>query len=162
MLTCRPCSTSRHQSTCSALLSPSTSLMLVFPAPSRTAVLSPGTYSILDHTDSSVLASSGVNTQAPVFNIGLFLPNGLKLAEGHGSSLSMAEHRAATNALLSLFLVKDRENLPLPTSVHAERPLSSSSAVASSAEEKTFRPHVGIVGLREPVEGLGKAMRTRN
>ncbi|EIW72611.1 hypothetical protein TREMEDRAFT_70764 [Tremella mesenterica DSM 1558] len=56
--------------------------------------------------ESRILASTGINSQAPLFNIGLFLPSGLKLSEGHGSSLRMAEHRAAVNALLSFFLLR--------------------------------------------------------
>lgn len=65
--------------------------------------MAPATHVLTPHR---VLASTGVNSQAPLFNVGLFLPSGLKLAEGHGSSLKMAEHRAATNALHSLFLVR--------------------------------------------------------
>ncbi|WWC58607.1 mitochondrial 54S ribosomal protein mL44 [Kwoniella dejecticola CBS 10117] len=53
-----------------------------------------------------LLASTGVNSQSPLFLIGLFLPSGIKLAEGHGSSKAMAEYRAAKNALLSLYLVR--------------------------------------------------------
>ncbi|WRT64117.1 uncharacterized protein IL334_001046 [Kwoniella shivajii] len=82
-----------------------------------------------------ILASTGINSQSPLFLIGLFLPSGIKLSEGHGSSKSMAEHRAAVNALLSLFLVRGDQpdtiqylgikglnnvNTGLPTSIHHE------------------------------------------
>ncbi|KAI9635143.1 ribonuclease III domain-containing protein [Dioszegia hungarica] len=56
--------------------------------------------------ESRLLAQTGTNSQSPLFNIGLFLPSGLKLSEGYGSSLKMAEHRAAVNALHALFLVR--------------------------------------------------------
>lgn len=85
----------------------------------------------------SLLASTGVNTQAPLFNIGLFLSNGIKLAEGHGSSLKMAEHRAATNALLSLWLMRadlGGKKLELPTSIHAKRPITKEELTADPAE----------------------------
>ncbi|WVQ97330.1 hypothetical protein IAU59_004441 [Kwoniella sp. CBS 9459] len=57
-----------------------------------------------------LLASTGVASQSPLFLVGLFLPSGIKLSEGHGSSKAMAEHRAAVNALLSLFLVRGDQN----------------------------------------------------
>lgn len=97
--------------------------------------------------ESRVLASSGVHTQAPVFNIGLFLTNGLKLAEGHGSSLAMAEHRAATNALLSLFLVRSDSTEGLPTSAH--------DAVSQ------FKGGVISAGESEALAGLGKNVGRR-
>jgi large subunit ribosomal protein L44 len=95
-----------------------------------------------------------VATQAPLFNIGLFLSNGLKLAEGHGSTLLMAEHRAAHNALLSLFLVQETSKRTLPTAVHTERP----AAAAPAPEEKSFVPNTAAAG-RESLLGLGPAMR---
>ncbi|WVW82268.1 hypothetical protein I302_104274 [Kwoniella bestiolae CBS 10118] len=59
-----------------------------------------------------LLASTGVNSQSPLFLVGLFLPSGIKLAEGHGSSKAMAEYRAAKNALLSLYLVRSEQTSP--------------------------------------------------
>ncbi|OXG90535.1 hypothetical protein C345_01691 [Cryptococcus neoformans A2-102-5] len=53
-----------------------------------------------------LLASTGTASQAPLFLIGLFLPSGIKLAEGHGSSKAMAQHRAAVNALQSIFFMR--------------------------------------------------------
>lgn len=96
--------------------------------------------------ESRVLASSGVNTQAPVFNIGLFLTNGLKLAEGHGSSLAMAEHRAAVNALLSLFLVRSDVKSGLPTSAH---------------DGEEFRAGAIASGESESLVGLGRNVGRR-
>jgi large subunit ribosomal protein L44 len=72
------------------------------------------TESEADPASLRILASTGTHSQAPLFNIGLFLPSGLKLAEGHGSSLKMAEHRAAVNALLSIFLVRNENDAAQP------------------------------------------------
>jgi hypothetical protein len=74
-----------------------------------------------------LLAESGRHSISPIFNVGLFLPSGLKLAEGSGSSLKMAEHRACVNALTSIYLVRkeftgdEEARVGLPTSVHEER-----------------------------------------
>lgn len=97
--------------------------------------------------ESRVLASTGALSQAPVFNIGLFLPSGLKLAEGFGSSHKMAEHRAASNALLSMFLVRSDHTLTststaLPSSTHASWPLRDNAFSASGPE--TYTPSVGV------------------
>ncbi|KAL1407667.1 54S ribosomal protein L3 mitochondrial [Vanrija albida] len=113
----------------------------------------------LGHIDSRVLASSGVNSQAPLFNIGLFLPNGLKLAEGHGSSIKMAEHRAATNALHSLFLARsDAASSPaaLPTTAHSERPVAAGS-VETTASDKAFAGSAW--GGDDSVFGLGRGLK---
>ncbi|RSH83577.1 uncharacterized protein EHS24_007265 [Apiotrichum porosum] len=110
---------------------------------------------------SRVLASTGATTQAPLFNIGLFLTNGLKLAEGHGSSLAMAEHRAAINALLSLFLMKNTNAGKLPTTMHASRPIANGAASLSTADVATeagFSSAVGA-GESESLVGLGKGLR---
>ncbi|CAD6573809.1 MAG: hypothetical protein TREMPRED_000920 [Tremellales sp. Tagirdzhanova-0007] len=56
--------------------------------------------------EARLLASTGAQTQSPVFNVGVFTAFGLKLGEGHGSSVQMAEHRASVNALLAHFLVR--------------------------------------------------------
>ncbi|WVQ71226.1 hypothetical protein IAR50_000751 [Cryptococcus sp. DSM 104548] len=53
-----------------------------------------------------LLASTGTNSQAPLFLVGLFLPSGLKIAEGHGSSKAMAKHRAAVNGLQSIWFTR--------------------------------------------------------
>ncbi|WWC99659.1 hypothetical protein V866_006563 [Kwoniella sp. B9012] len=96
-----------------------------------------------------LLASTGVNSQSPLFLVGLFLPSGIKLAEGHGSSKAMAEYRAAKNALLSLFLVRsDQPNsseqtglglgsISLPSSLYAssERWLSNGK-ISEDVDEK--------------------------
>jgi large subunit ribosomal protein L44 len=114
--------------------------------------------SSLGRIESRVLASSGTHTQSPLFNIGLFLQNGLKLAEGHGSSLAMAEHRAATNALLSLFLVQSEAgSTRLPTSAHAERPISSAEVAAPEGEQ--WEGSFVSSGASEAVQGLGKSIR---
>lgn len=93
----------------------------------------------------SVLAESGINTINPLINIGLFLPSGIKLAEGFGSSYKMAEHRAATNALLSLFLVRGDQgrqigslaplNGQLPSTVHVDFPVDLSGLARAPREE---------------------------
>ncbi|TXT13197.1 hypothetical protein VHUM_01598 [Vanrija humicola] len=115
--------------------------------------------STIGHIDSRVLASSGVNSQAPLFNIGLFLPNGLKLAEGHGSSIGMAEHRAATNALHSLFLARSDATSasprPLPTTAHSERPVANGAIEA--ATDKGFAGNSW--GGDESVFGLGRGLK---
>ncbi|GHJ88166.1 hypothetical protein NliqN6_4568 [Naganishia liquefaciens] len=93
---------------------------------------------------SRILAESGRHSLSPIYNIGLFLPSGLKLAEGYGSSLRMAEHRAARNALVSIYtargelLVRDhptrqgeRVGLQLPTEVYAPPPPSSGYATTA-------------------------------
>ncbi|BEJ15634.1 hypothetical protein CspHIS471_0502390 [Cutaneotrichosporon sp. HIS471] len=106
--------------------------------------------SSLGRIESRVLASTGTHTQSPLFNIGLFLQNGLKLAEGHGSSLAMAEHRAATNALLSLFLVQSEAgSTRLPTSAHAERPISSEGVAQAQGEawEGSYLLFAGPLGV---------------
>ncbi|KLT38720.1 ribonuclease III [Cutaneotrichosporon oleaginosum] len=114
--------------------------------------------SSLGRIESRVLATTGMHSQSPLFNIGLFLQNGLKLAEGHGSSLAMAEHRAATNALLSLFLVQAEEgSTRLPTSAHADRPISS-AGVAPDQGDKWEGSYVSS-GASEPVQGLGQSIR---
>ena len=101
--------------------------------------------------DNSVLASTGALSQAPVFNIGLFLPSGLKLAEGFGSSFKMAEHRAAANALLSMFLVRNEQSTnssssssstSLPSSIHASWPLRDNKLAAITAE--AFTPTTSV------------------
>ncbi|WVQ85540.1 hypothetical protein IAT38_007706 [Cryptococcus sp. DSM 104549] len=53
-----------------------------------------------------LLASTGTASQAPIFLVGLFLPSGIKLAEGHGSSKKMALHRAAVNAIYSIWFLR--------------------------------------------------------
>lgn len=97
----------------------------------------------------SVLASTGALSQAPVFNIGLFLPSGLKLAEGFGSSFKMAEHRAAANALLSMFLVRNEQSpagssasTSLPSSIHASWPLRDNKLASIAAE--AFTPTTSV------------------
>lgn len=96
--------------------------------------------------DTRVLASTGTLSQAPVFNISLFLPSGLKLSEGFGSSFEMAEHRAAANALLSMFLVRSDSSSPtasssasasLPSSIHTSWPLRDNKLASISAEAFT-------------------------
>ncbi|KAK8865897.1 hypothetical protein IAR55_001045 [Kwoniella newhampshirensis] len=109
--------------------------------------------------ESRLLASTGIASQSPLFLIGLFLPSGIKLAEGHGSSKAMAEHRAAVNALLSLYLVRGDQELAvmlggsegkglgtkigeygegLPTSAH-ELKLLSGGKVSSGDTEGEFQ-----------------------
>lgn len=92
-------------------------------------------------TSRSILAESGRHSLSPIYNIGLFLPSGLKLAEGAGSSLRMAEHRAALNALVSIYtargelLVRDhptqqgeRVGMQLPTEMYAPPPAATEEA----------------------------------
>jgi hypothetical protein len=100
----------------------------------------------------SILAESGRNTLSPIFNIGLFLPSGLKLAEGYGSSLRMAEHRAALNALTSIYtargelLVRDhpaqpteRIGMQLPTEVYAPPPEGTETGTRTSPADSVTR-----------------------
>lgn len=100
-----------------------------------------------------ILAESGRHSLSPIFNIGLFLPSGLKLAEGYGSSLRMAEHRAAMNALTAMYcargelLVRDLQStkgsnvdnigMDLPTSAYA--PPGPTSTVPEGGVESLLR-----------------------
>ncbi len=80
-----------------------------------------------------LLAESGRHSLSPIFNVGLFLPSGLKLSEGHGTSLRMAEHRAAVNALVSIYTVKgDNLSLTLSELGAAPAPSVTSNALPSS------------------------------
>ena len=104
-----------------------------------------------------ILASTGTNSQAPIFNIGLFLPSGVKLSEGFGSSYKMAEHRAAVNALLSMFLVRadtTTTKSTLPTSIHPEWLLQAGKVVAG---QENFTP-----SGRVEVESVVESKRLRN
>lgn len=119
---------------------------------------------------SRLLAESGRHSINPVFNVGLFLPSGLKLAEGHGSSLRMAEHRAAVNALMSIYTVRAelaassaniqgwlKEHsgdasigtatpigLDLPTSVHSDFPLRAGAPAGDASKESSFKGNVTL------------------
>ncbi|XAO23413.1 hypothetical protein I312_102191 [Cryptococcus bacillisporus CA1280] len=102
-----------------------------------------------------LLASTGTASQAPLFLIGLFLPSGIKLAEGHGSSKAMAQHRAAVNALQSIFFMRgDQEGAQvlgikglgkpvgefgegLPSSAHEEW-VFDDGKVVKGEEERSF------------------------
>lgn len=85
-----------------------------------------------------------MQSHRPLINVGLFLPSGLKLSEGFGSSYRMAEHRAATNALLSFFLVRGDQQrqigtiaplpLDLPSSAHVDFPLDAQGVVVAESE----------------------------
>ncbi|WWD17918.1 hypothetical protein CI109_102363 [Kwoniella shandongensis] len=96
--------------------------------------------------ESRLLASTGVASQSPLFLIGLFLPSGIKLAEGHGSSKSMAEHRAAVNALLSLYLVRGDQEL--------------SSLLTGSEDTKTGRK-IGEFGEGLPTSAHEESLLSR-
>ncbi|KAE8540093.1 hypothetical protein D1P53_004031 [Cryptococcus gattii VGV] len=102
-----------------------------------------------------LLASTGTASQAPLFLIGLFLSSGIKLAEGHGSSKAMAQHRAAVNALQSIFFMRgDQESAQilgikglgkpvgefgegLPSSAHEEW-VFDDGKVVKGEEERSF------------------------
>ncbi|KAK4685359.1 large subunit ribosomal protein L44, partial [Tremellales sp. Uapishka_1] len=118
------------------------------------AGVSPSEYA--GRIESRVLASTGKSSLSPLFNIGLFLPSGLKLAEGHGSSLVMADHRAAVNALHSIFLVrgKDLSLGGLPSSIHGLKTLAEGK-VGEGASEERYIP-VGGNGEGEGVVGSSK------
>lgn len=73
----------------------------------------------------------------------------------------MAEHRAAINALLSLFLMKNTNAGKLPTTMHASRPIANGAASLSTADVATeagFSSAVGA-GESESLVGLGKGLR---
>lgn len=66
----------------------------------------------------------------------------------------MAEHRAATNGLLSLWLLRSDiggKKLELPTSIHPERPITKEQLNASPAEA-AFKG--SSEGGSEPLQGL--------
>ncbi|ORY28982.1 ribonuclease III domain-containing protein [Naematelia encephala] len=114
----------------------------------------------LGRIEARLLASTGAHSASPIFNVGLFLPTGLKLAEGHGSSLKMAEHRAAVNALLSVFLVRgdqghrigtipDRPKAKagdiygdgLPTRAHVDFPMDLDGVASGTSESEISEYH---------------------
>lgn len=132
---------------------------------------------------SRLLAESGRHSINPVFNVGLFLPSGLKLAEGHGSSLRMAEHRAAVNALLSIYTVRaelaassaniqgwlkehagdasfttSEIGLDLPTSVHSDFPLRAGAPAGDASKEGSFK---GNITLSRTEALFGSSERSR-
>lgn len=86
---------------------------------------------------SKILAESGRLSISPIFNIGLFLSNGLKLAEGFGSSLKMAEFRACVNALMSMYLVRGENVVGKLAQKHAKTIQSPSSSASSSSVNTT-------------------------
>jgi len=110
-----------------------------------------------------LLASTGAQSQAPLFNVGIFTSFGLKLGEGHGSSLRMAEHRAAVNALLAHFLVRGDQarragpvpatRSGLPSSAHVAFPVDGRGLLSADGE----RFEGGGFGGRETVVESGRA-----
>lgn len=71
----------------------------------------------------------------------------------------MAEHRAATNALLSLFLVQSEQgSTRLPTTAHPERPISKAGVEAKDGEQAWEGSYVSP-GSSEALQGLGKSIR---
>ncbi|WVN90334.1 uncharacterized protein L203_105570 [Cryptococcus depauperatus CBS 7841] len=99
-----------------------------------------------------ILAQTGVASPAPLFLIGLFLPSGIKLAEGHGSSKSMAQHRAAVNALHSIFLMRgDQEGAQALGVPGLGRPVGEyGEGLPSSAhEDKVFKDGKIVSGHEE-------------
>lgn len=108
-----------------------------------------------------LLAETGRHTQSPIFSIGLFLPSGLKLAEGHGSSLAMAEHRAAVNALHSLYLVRSDSGAAAGASIGGQSQLPTEAHGQWALEAgKVGRGVVlrgqGIGGGKEVVAGSAR------
>jgi large subunit ribosomal protein L44 len=102
-----------------------------------------------------LLAESGRHSISPVFSVGLFLPSGLKLAEGTGSSLKMAEHRASINALSSIYLVRAEFTAldgaaKLPTSIHADFPIRFESQGDRKQLEKDYKGNMDA-GMGEGV-----------
>jgi large subunit ribosomal protein L44 len=120
-----------------------------------------------------LLASTGVQSLSPIFNIGLFLTSALKLSEGHGSSKKMAEHRAAVNALHSFFLVRDTPSPSsssspsiartpaLPTSAHADFPIDLESLVWIEGELYEGKSWGGRESNTESSKRLGRDSRSR-
>jgi hypothetical protein len=68
----------------------------------------------------------------------------------------MAEHRAAVNALLSMFLVKSDIKTTLPTSIHPEWLLQAGKLVAGNQVE-VFTPVT-----RVEAESVVESKRLRN
>ena len=108
-------------------------------------------------TPNRILAETGRHTQSPIFSIGLFLPSGLKLAEGHGSSIPMAEHRAAVNALHSLYLVRSDAGLPAAASASASTsaPHASGPSQLPTAAHGQWALEAGKVGRGTVLTGSG-------
>jgi large subunit ribosomal protein L44 len=117
---------------------------------------------VYELTQTSLLASTGVSSQSPIFNIALFLPSGLKLGEGHGSSQRMAEHRAAVNALHSFFLVRENSIPPLPTSAHADFPVDLEGILWVEGERFESNGWGGRESNVESSKRLGRGSRGKD
>jgi len=89
----------------------------------------------------------------------MFTSFGIKLGEGHGSSVRMAEHRAAVNSLLAHFLVRGHQARPvefrsgLPSSVHVDFPVDREGLVSLDGE----RYEGVVIGGKETVVESSRA-----
>ncbi|KAL7423802.1 54S ribosomal protein L3 mitochondrial [Cryptotrichosporon argae] len=105
--------------------------------------------------EARVLATSAPSSPTPLFSIGLFLPSGLKLAEGSGASKSMAEHRAAVNALHSIFFARaEPHTAPAPAPAPFAADVAALDAAADGAGASADAD--GQARARLPTEAHGQ------
>ncbi|PWN48359.1 ribonuclease III [Violaceomyces palustris] len=109
---------------------------------------------------SRMIAETGRLSISPVFVVGVWSGR-TKLGEGSGSSIRMAEYRAAEDALRRLYLAEEPLGFDLPTSTMDRffdgSSSSSSETLASAKATETsieFRPQQ--LGSCEVLEGAGK------
>ncbi|EIM19277.1 ribonuclease III [Wallemia mellicola CBS 633.66] len=90
-----------------------------------------------NNVDVKLLKETGRYTQSPVYIVGVFADDNLKLGEGFGSSLKMAKYRAANNALQQLYLhYRPSDSLPSATlfdEPYNSLPLGKSEVLFKSA-----------------------------
>ncbi|KEP49790.1 60S ribosomal protein l3 [Rhizoctonia solani 123E] len=128
---------------------------------------------------SRLLQETGRQTNSPTFIVGIFSGED-KLGEGFGSSLKMAEYRAAENAMHRLYLTRQPMTdsmLPTTTFLSADLPANgpgsqentfrlldfSAAPSASDSQDSSYTP--GILGDSEALYGSagrsGIKMRSR-
>jgi len=119
---------------------------------------------------SRLLGETGRHSNSPVFVVGVY-SSSVKLGEGFGSSLKMAEYRAAEDALLRLYLTRQPSHLvSLPTSTFPARfePLKT-TAETFLKQGKAFAPGTigesevlyGSAGRGGPAIGLGRGLKEK-
>lgn len=100
---------------------------------------------------SRLLKESGRQSNSPTFVVGVF-SGADKLGEGFGSSLQMAEYRAAEDAMHRLYLTRQpATDSMLPTTAFTA--LNSSTPVESSAAQKSSKSSFGLLELSASLPG---------
>ncbi|EJF64243.1 60S ribosomal protein L3 [Dichomitus squalens LYAD-421 SS1] len=107
---------------------------------------------------SRLLKETGRLSNSPVFVVGIF-SGADKLGEGFGSSLKMAEYRAAEDSLLRLYLTRQPPHLlQLPTSTFPDAPgnvfeatgAESAYSPVSLGDSEVLYGSAGRAGVRTP------------